>query len=256
MNEARTMIRSMVWLGLASAGLVGSLVGCQEQRDDVSNAVEAAKGIAEFTQSLKKAGEQADKAGEAAEKQAEADLAAGKDPALVKQQTELAKSLAAAQALTGGGGPTVNWRKLAAILTDDLAGLKADGDVKGKTEKAGPMEHSNASRVYKLGDSRVSVSIADSSAMPLLRAPFAMAAMISEDSSEGFKKGTKIEGNTAIAEWRERSKRSEVTMLVGERFVVKVEVNKAEKPEVAQDLIKKLPLTEIASLKPDEAPAE
>jgi len=152
------MTRSTILLALMLA-----LLGCQEQRDDVSNAVEAAKGMAELASSLKKVGEQAKLAGEAAEKQAAADLAAGKDPEQIKQQTEMAKGLAAMQALGASGGPAVNWRKLAPFLPDAIGELKADGDVKGKTEKAGPMEHSNVSRDYKLGDSRVDISIADSS---------------------------------------------------------------------------------------------
>lgn len=231
------------------------LAACEEQRNDVSNAVEAAKGMAELASNLKKAGEQAELAGKEAAKQAAADLAAGKDPTQVKQEMDLAKGLAAAQAMTAGGGPAVNWRKLAAFLPDTLGELKAHGDVKGKTEKAGPMEHSNASRHYMLGDGRVQISIADSSAMPLLRAPFAMAAMVSEDSSEGFKKGTKIAGHTAIVEWRDKSKQSEATALIGDRFIVHVEVSKASKPELAQELLTQLDLAEIAKLKADE-PAE
>lgn len=232
--------------------LMLALFGCEEQRNDVSNAVEAAKGVAELASSLRKAGEQAELAGKEAEKQAAADLAAGKDPEQVKHQTEMAKGLAAMQALGASGGPAVNWRKLAPFLPDTLGELKADGDVKGKTEKAGPMEHSNVSRNYKLDDGRVNISIADSSAIPMMRAPFAMVAMISEDSSEGFKKGTKIAGHTAIVEWRDKSKRSEATALVGERFIVKVEVSKAAKPEAAQELLAQLNLTEIAKLKADE----
>jgi hypothetical protein len=229
-----------------------ALCACQEERDKVSNAVEAAKGMAELASSLKKAGEEAQKAGEAAEKQAALELAAGKDPEVVKQQTELAKGLAAAQALTAGGGPAVNWRQLAPFLPDSIGELKADGAVKGKTEKAGPMEHSQASRDYKLGESRVDISIADSSAMPLIRTPFAMAAMISEDSSEGYKKGSKIDGNTAIVEWRDQSKHSQATVLVGDRFVVNVSVHKAAKPEAAEEVLKQLPLAEIAKLKAAE----
>lgn len=241
------MARSTILFALMLA-----LLGCEEQRNDVSNAVAAAKGMAELASSLKKAGEQADLAGKEAEKQAAADLAAGKDPAAVKQQMEMAKGLAAMQALSSGGGPAVNWRKLAPFLPDAVGEAKADGDVKGKTEKAGPMEHSNVSRRYNLGESRVEVSIADSSAMPMIRAPFAMVAMISEDSSEGFKKGTKIAGNTAIVEWRDKSKHSEATALINERFVVHVEVSKASKPEAAQELLAQLNLAEIAKIKADE----
>ena len=231
--------------------LLLSLSGCQEQRDDVSNAVEAAKGMAELAQSLKKAGEQAQKATKEAEKQAAADLAAGKDPALVAQQTELAKNIAAAQALTSGGGPAVSWRKLAPFLPDTIGELKADGDVKGETQKAGTFEHSRVQRRYKSGESTVSISIADGSAMPMLRAPFAMAAMmISEDSSEGYKKGTKIDGNAAMVEWREKSKRSTATALIGDRFVLNVEVSKT-KPEAAEAIIKQMPLADLAKLTPE-----
>ena len=240
------MTRSAIVLGLMLV-----LFGCKEQRDDVSNAVEAAKGMAELASNLKKAGEQAELAGKEAEKQAAADLAAGKDPEQVKQQTEMAKGLAAMQALGGNGGPAVNWRKLATFLPDTIGDLKADGAVKGETQKMGAFEHSQVSRHYKRGDSSVTVTISDGSAMPMLRAPFAMAAMISEDSSEGFKKGTKIEGHTAIVEWREQAKRSEATALVGEKFVLHVELSKAT-PDAAEAIVKQMPLAELAKLTPDE----
>lgn len=228
-----------------------ALAACKEQRDDVSNAVEAAKGMAELASNLKKAGEQAELAGKQAEAQAAADLAAGKDPEQVKQQTEMAKGLAAMQALGGNGGPAVNWRKLSTFLPDTIGDLKADGAVKGETQKMGGFEHSQVSRRYKRGENEVSVQITDGSAMPMMKAPFAMAAMISEDSSEGWKKGTKIDGNTAIVEWREASKRSEATALIGDRFVLHVELDKAT-PDAAEAIVKQFPLAELAKLTPDE----
>jgi hypothetical protein len=241
---------------LLIASIALALCACEEQRNDVSNAVEAAKGMAELAQNLKKAGDDAKKAAQAVEAQAAADIAAGKDPALVKQEAGIAKGLAAAQALSAGGGPAVNWRKLGAFLPDTIGDLKADGELKGETQKAGAFEHSKVSRRYKLGESNVVVSIADGSAMPLLRAPFAMVAMISEDSSEGYKKGTKIDGHTAIVEWREKSKRSEATALIGERFVLHVEQSKAGSPDAAEAIVKKMPLAELAKLTPDEPTEE
>jgi hypothetical protein len=233
---------------------VGCLLAlaCQEQRDDVNNAVEAAKGMAELAQSLKKAGEQAEAAGKIAEKQGAADLAAGKDPALVKDQTEMAKGLAAMQALAAGGGASVNWRQLQPFLPDELGGFAASSELKGETQKMGNFQTSQVSRSYKEGDVRASVKISDSSAMPLLRAPFAMAAMVEEDSTSGFKKGKKIDGHTAIVEWKEKSKQSEVTVLVADRFVVDIDVSKAASPEAAEALLKQLDLAKLTALKPEE----
>jgi len=240
---------------LACLLAIAAFSACEEQRNDVANAVEAAKGMAQLAQDLKKAGEAAKAAQQTVEQQAQADIAAGKDPALVQQEAGLAKGLAAAQALSTGGGPAVNWRKLAPFLPDTLGDLKADGEVKGETQKMGAFENSKVSRRYKSGESTVSISIADGTAMPLLRAPFAMAAMISEDSSEGYKKGTKIEGHTAVVEWREKTKRSEATALIGERFVLHVELSKSQ-PEAAEGIIKKMPLAELAKLTPDAPAAE
>jgi hypothetical protein len=227
-------------------------LGCQEQRDDVNNAVEAAKGMAELASSLKKAGEQAEAAGKVAEKQAAAELAAGKDPAVVKDQTEMAKGLAAMQALTSGGGPSVNWRQLQPFLPDKIGSFEASGELKGETQKMGTFQTSQVSRSYKEGDVRASVKISDSSAMPLLRAPFAMAAMVEEDSTSGFKKGKKIDGHSAIVEWKEKSKESDVTVLVADRFVVDIDVSKATSPEAGEALFKQLDLAKLSALKPEE----
>jgi hypothetical protein len=231
------------------ASLVLSLVGCQKQRDDLQNAVNAAKAVTEMTSDLKAAGEQAKAAGKLAEAQAKADLAAGKDPAQVKQQVELAKGMAAMQALGGAGGPVVNWRQLGAFLPDSLGELKAAHELDGKTEKMGALQISSAKRQYTSGESQVRVSITDSSGAPMMRAPFALAAMVEEDSSSGYKKGKKIAGYTAIVEWKERAKRSEVTMLLGERFVVNVEVDKAAKPDAAEAIAQSLKLDDLAKLK-------
>lgn len=227
-------------------------LGCQEQRDDVSNAMEAAKGMAEIASNLKKAGEQAQAASKQAEQQAAADIAAGKDPNAVKEQLDMAKGIAAMQALSAQGGAAVNWRQLQPFLPDALGGFQASGELRGETQKMGNFTNSQVSRNYKEGDVKAHVQITDSSAMPLLRAPFAMAAMVEEDSTSGFKKGKKVAGHTAIVEWKEASKRSEATALIADRYVVKVEISKAASNDAAEALLQKIDLGKLAELKAEE----
>jgi hypothetical protein len=80
--------------------------------------------------------------------------------------------------------------------------------------------------------------------------PFAMAAMVNEDSTRGFKKGKRIADQPAIVEWHESTKHSEVTMLVAERYVVKADVRKAATDDEAEKLVGLLDIAGLAKLKP------
>lgn len=235
---------------LMVAGLCLATAGCKEQQNDAQQAVSAAKAIMDLAGNGKKA----EAAAEAAEKAARAQIAPGTDPQAAEQQVQLAKSIAAMKAL-GAGGPAVNWRQLQPFVPEKLGDFTAKDKLEGSTQKAGGFEFSEVSRSYEAGKERLRLKITDANTTPFLRAPFAMAAMIDEDSTSGYKKGKTLAGNSAVVEWREAGKESSVVMLVAQRYVVEVRISEASKPEEAEQLIQQLKLAELSKLTAEAAPA-
>ncbi|MDD9946217.1 MAG: hypothetical protein OXU20_34555 [Myxococcales bacterium] len=231
------------------------IAGCGE---DVDQATTAAKGLMEVANQAKKMGEAADEAAKQAEKKALEEAPEGASEEEKKQFVDQAKALAALQAMgkaSGDAAAVVNWRALQPFLPETLAGYAAEKDVDGRTNKTGGFKVTVVKRRYKRDKERVVVSITDTSMSPMLRAPFAMAAIIEEDSSDGYKKGSKIEGHTTLLEWRKASKRSKATLLAAERFLVDVKVTGTDKDDAAVQVLKGIDLEGLSKVK-TEAPAK
>jgi hypothetical protein len=245
--------KSGLWMSCAVVVVCLGCLGCKEQREDAQKAVAVAKALTDLAQQ----GKAAEKAAKEAEKAARDEIPEGTDPEVAKQQVELAKGVAAMKALAGGGGgPAVNWRQLAPLLPEALGDFKAKGELDGSTKKMGGFEVSEVKRRYDAGGRELRVEITDATAHALLRAPFAMVAMIEEDSTAGFKKGKTIGGHPGVVEWKEKSKQGNVSLLVAQRFVVNVRIAKAQSSDEAETIASALKLDELAALATAAAPAE
>jgi hypothetical protein len=84
----------------------------------------------------------------------------------------------------------------------------------------------------------------------MLKMPFAMAAMINEDSTRGFKKGKRIAEQHVIVEWTEQSKLSKATILASDRYIVDIEVRNAGSDSEAEQIAGQLNLAALAKLQP------
>lgn len=182
--------------------------------------------------------------------------AAPANPAEAAQQA-MQQAMGAMQAMNQAAaasnqqlGPPVNWRKLAPFVPDKVGDFEAVGELKGATRTMGAASHTEVERRYQAGDKRLSVEIIDTSLVPMMRTPFAMAAMVQEDSSEGYRKGVKVAGQQGLAEWDSKRKESELRILAGGRFLVTIELDKAEAGD-AEKLAKELDLKTLSALKPD-----
>jgi len=244
-------VNSKTWRRAATWALaLTALYGCSEEVEQAKQAAEAASALAEAAGQAQKTGEAVEAAQAKAEAEAKAAVPEGATPEQAKQQIEMAKALAGMKAMQGsGGGPVVNWRQLAPHLPDALQGYKASSELDGATNSAGGMEVTEVKRRYKQGGRSMRVQITDTSMASMLRAPFAMAAMIKEDSTRGYKKGKSIGSHTAIVEWESKRKRSKATGLIGKRFVISVQVDDAQTEDEAEQVLKALPLDAIAALK-------
>ncbi len=122
-------------------------------------------------------------------------------------------------------GPVVSFRDLAPFLKDEVGGFKAEGELDGKTTTVQGMQVSEVKRHYKNGEQTLRLSITDTSLAPFMRAGFAMAQMIQEDSTKGYKKGGQFQGHPGIAEWKD-SGRSELHVLAAGRFLIDISISK------------------------------
>ena len=204
-----------------------------------------------LAQALEHASQAANHAGQAAQ---ESQLAA-RAGAKTAQQAGAA-NLAQAMQMLGGQNAgqrvePVNFRELKALLPEALPGFKRT-DAKG--EKAGAMGVvvSQASADYNgEGGARVDIKLVDigSIAGPLALGMAGWASVeIDRETETGYEKSTVLGGNKAFEKYDSRSKRGEVKILVGNRFIVEVRGR-----NVSVDDIKaaagKLDLAKLAALK-------
>lgn len=250
--QARTVIGSLSLAGFVSLAGVLALSGCS---DKVDNAVEAAKQLSQMGEQAKQVAEAAQKAAEAAKQAAAKQVAAGTDPNAAQQQVDLAGTLAGLQAMGAAGGPVVNWRELSPFVPEKIGGFDKHGELDGSTNNAGGFQVTKVERHYRSGEQKASIEITDANMVQMLKMPFAMSALINEDSTRGFKKGKRIGDHPAIVEWDESSKRSKVMILVGERYIVEVRVSDATANDAAEKLAAALDIAGLAKLKPAETAA-
>lgn len=142
-------------------------------------------------------------------------------------------------------GPVVSFRELLPFLKDDLAGFVADGAAEGKTSALQGMQVTEVKRRYKQGEQSLRVSITDTSLAPFMRAGFAMAQMVQEDSTRGYKKGGVFQGQPGIAEWNEHGK-SELHVLAGGRFLIDISISKSS-AGAAEQLLNALDVSGIVA---------
>ncbi|MSP59992.1 MAG: hypothetical protein EXR72_06560 [Myxococcales bacterium] len=164
------------------------------------------------------------------------------------------QALAQMQALTGamGNNPNanvLNWRELAPLLPDEVAGWKASGEVKGESNTIGTISSTDVHREYKRGALTARVKIIDTSATAILAAGFGMARMISSDGSDRYQKGIEVAGHPAIEEWKAGSKHGKVTLLVGGRFLVEANASGVPDAKPLLALLGGLDLSKLAGLK-------
>jgi hypothetical protein len=228
------------------SGLVFTLVACS---DKIDGAVQAAKALSAMGEEAKVLAAAAEKASAAAKQQAQQQIAAGTDPNVAKQQVDMAGGLAAMQAMGAAGGPVANWRDLAPFVPETVGAFAHEGELDGSTDNMAGMQVTKVERNYKAGTQSADISITDANMVAMLKMPFAMIAMINEDSTRGFKKGKTVSGQPAIVEWEEQSKQSKVVMLVGNRFILEIRVEHADSNDAAEKLAALINVSGLAQLK-------
>ena len=163
----------------------------------------------------------------------------------------LAQAMQAMGQATAGqdGKPVkvVGFEQLLPLLPKPGSGWTAD-EPHGETNSFGTIRASKVRRTYRSGKTRVKIEIVDSSFNPMALQAFRMVALMSESSTEGFKRGTTINGQIAMEEWRKGSQRAEVTAMVANRFIVKVEGRPFTDASTVKAFLKAIDLRGLAAL--------
>jgi hypothetical protein len=173
---------------------------------------------------------------------------------LSKAATDMAQQAAGGAAgLTGGKNvkpvPPVSFKKLIDYLPKSVEGMKAS-EPEGETTSAlgGQWQYSEA-KVSYVGQSGqgAEVDIFDYAHIPVMYASFKALTRINvnSESTKGYQRTVLMDGYTAYEEWNSDSKRSEMTVLVGDRFVVHTQVNGGE-AGAAKQLLERIDLKRLA----------
>ena len=114
-----------------------------------------------------------------------------------------------------------------------------------------PVPFSQAEVSYTKGESAIDVKIVDSGFAKLLVAPWSMmlAMGYSKESSDGYERATKVGGHPGFEKWEIESKRGELNLYVGNRFLLTVEGRDIADTKPLQEFVSKMDLAKLAALK-------
>lgn len=196
---------------------------------------------------------QAEQAAEDIKKAAEAVTEAqqkGGDTA--KGMADMAKAMQGMAAAVGGG----DGKPVDPVSTDALKATlpQISGWATGEPRferMTSPIAYSQVETEYKNGNSEIDVKVVDTGYAQMLIAPWAMflASGYSRETNEGYEKATSIGGHPGFERWEKDSKRGELNVFVGKRFLVTVEGNDLADTKVLHEIASKMDLAKIASLK-------
>jgi hypothetical protein len=162
------------------------------------------------------------------------------------------------ETMAGGGMGTdkpvepVSFRDMMALFPD------VDGWEKAKPtgeKMTSPFAVSTAEVVYTKDDSRIELKITDSGFNQMLLMPYSMfmSAGYMKETSSGYEKSVKVNGQPGWEKWDETDKDGEIMALVGKRFLLQIEGRQLDDTKVLHDLADKIDMGKLASLK---APTE
>jgi hypothetical protein len=114
-----------------------------------------------------------------------------------------------------------------------------------------PFPFSQIEARYTKGEARIDAKIVDTGFAQMLVAPWSMmlAAGYSKESSRGYEKATTVSGHPAIEKWTKDTKRGELDVLVGKRFMVTIEGRGVDDIKAVQDFASNFNFGAIAAAK-------
>jgi hypothetical protein len=201
-------------------------------------------------EAIEKAAKEIEQAAETAAKAAET---AAKDGSAAASD-DMAKAMQGFAAALSGSGPDGKPVEPIAFQTLQSHLPKVSGWEMGEPEgqrMTMPVPFSQVETEYRNGDKQIDVTIVDTGFAKLLIAPWSMmlATGYSNETSDGYEKATRIEGNPAVEKWNSKSKDGELNILVGNRFMVTLDGRELGDVKELHSFASSMNLGAIAALK-------
>jgi hypothetical protein len=191
--------------------------------------------------------EEARQAGNTAQQAAKQAAGSGETD-VAKGMQEFAKAMEQMQQSPDGKAyEPVSFRDLQGFFPD-ISGWEKEKPT-GESMTA-PVKFSQAETAYTQGDARIEVKIVDTAMSKMLTLPYQMFMMAGyeKETSSGYEKAAKVGGNPGWEKWDSESKRAELGVIVGQRFVVTADGNGTDVKTV-QGVLGKMDLAKLAALK-------
>ena len=214
-------------------------------------AMVAACGKSEAEKQAEATAKAAEEVARAAEKAAAAASQQGA-AAAAQGMNDMAKAMQGmAAAMAGADGKTVEPVSMDTLKSTlpSISGWQMD---EPRTERmTSPIAYSEAETQYTQGNIEIDVKVVDTGYAQMLVAPWAMfmASGYSRESSDGYEKSINVAGQPGFERWRKDSKRGELNLFVGKRFLVSLEGDELADTKILHEFASKMDLGKIASLK-------
>ncbi len=166
---------------------------------------------------------------------------------------QMAKGL---EAMANGAAGTSDTKAVEPVSFREMQVLFPDfeGWQKGKPtgeKMSSPFSYSQAEVEYTKGDSRIKLKMMDSGFNQMLLTPYAMflSAGYEKETSDGYEKSTKVNGQPGWEKWDSSGKDGELNALAGKRFLVQIEGQHIDDTKVLHDLAGRIDMAKVAALK-------
>ncbi len=141
----------------------------------------------------------------------------------------------------------VHFSELIKAIPEKVEGYEAEKP-EGSTTSAMGFKVTNVSRVFNKGSEKITINITDGAGNQMFAAAHAMAAQFSTETMEGYDKGFKLDGHQAIEHYENENKSGSLSVFVGGRFVVEVEIEGLPSSAM-QEWFKKVDTKKLEELK-------
>jgi hypothetical protein len=149
---------------------------------------------------------------------------------------------------TAGASSFVPWPALSKALPTAVPGWELDGEIEGESANMMGFSISRAGCKLKKGTMTARVQIVDTSMNPMLAMPFNMARNIRLDSSEERMGPIDIGTYPGTQKYDKKRGQAQITVLVHNRVLVTVEVNKTDSEAPAVAVAEQVNLKMLAEL--------
>ncbi len=171
-----------------------------------------------------------------------------------KGMADMAKAMQGMAAAIDGGG-SGDGKPVEPVATDVL---KATLPVVGGWQMAAPeaqrmtspIAFSQVEAAYTKGDAEIEMKVVDTGYAQMLIAPWSMflASGYSRETGDGYEKSVSVGGNPGFEKWDTSSKRGELNIFAGKRFMVTIEGRDLADTKVLHEFATKMDMAKLAAL--------